>query len=66
MGTCERACDASMAMLGPPTAMFGVVLTLGIARETVEATCLALRGRGEVGAAACARATRGVRGERVV
>ena len=58
VGTCERACDASMAMLGPPTAMFGVVLTLGIARETVEATCLALRGRGEVGAAAaCARAT---------
>ena len=58
VGTCERGCDASMMMLGPPTAVFGIVLTLGIARETVEATCGALRGRGEVGAAAaCARAT---------
>jgi len=55
---CERACDASMAMLGPPTAIFGVVLTVGIARETVEATSAMLSARGNVGAAAaCARVT---------
>ena len=66
VGTCERGCDATMMMLGPPTAVFGIVLTLGIARETVEATCGALRGRGEVGAARVRAGDGGVRGERVV
>ncbi|OUS49223.1 DHHC-type Zn-finger protein [Ostreococcus tauri] len=47
----ERAVDASMRWAGPPMFIFGVVLVLGIARETTSATCAELTRRERVTAA---------------